>query len=105
MNKEHIHPDDTSLRDLLRSTRPSPTLPLRFQDNVWRRIERSEASVKSGSWLDALAALILRPRFALTTATALVLAGTLLGMYEGNAVANQTAQAKYLAAVAPVSLR
>lgn len=105
MNEENIHPDDARLHALLHSTRPAPSLPPRFQENVWRRIEKAETPVKSESWLDALAALILRPRFALTTATALVVAGTLFGVYEGNVVANQTAQSQYLAAVAPASLR
>ena len=105
MNEENIHPDDARLHALLHSVRPSPSVPPRFQENVWRRIEKAEAFVKSQSWLDVLVALILRPRFALATATALVVAGALFGVYEGNIAANQTAQAQYLAAVAPPSIR
>lgn len=99
-----MNPDDTKLTEVLRASRPSPTLPPRFQEAVWRRIEDADAPVKSDSWLDALAALVLRPRFALATATALVVAGALLGVREGDIAVNQTAQQQYLAAVAPTTL-
>jgi len=114
--KETMNPDpgstrgsaeasDTKLREVLRVARPSPSLPPRFQENVWRRIEDAEAPAKSGSWLDALTALVLRPRFAYATVAMLVLAGALLGTYQGAQSARQNEQARYLAAVAPDSLR
>ena len=73
--KENMKPDPGSTRGsaeasdarfgaVLRTARPSPSLPPRFQENVWRRIEDAEAPAKSGSWLDGLAALVFRPRFA-----------------------------------------
>jgi len=108
MNKENFNPGDDYLGALLRASRPSPSLPPRFQEAVWRRIEEAEAPAKPASdatWLDALAALVLRPRFAFATVSALVLAGVLLGTYSGTQVAQQDAQARYLAAVAPNSLR
>jgi hypothetical protein len=100
-----MNPDDAKLSALLRESRPSPALPPRFQENVWRRIEDAEARVKSGSWLDALAALVLRPRFAFATVAALVLAGVLLGTYQGAHTTRQSEQARYLALVAPNPLR
>ena len=96
---------DAEFREVLRAARPSPPLPPRFQENVWRRIEDAEAPVKSGSWLDALIALVLRPRFAYATVATLMLAGVLLGTYQGAQNARQNEQARYLAAVAPNSLR
>jgi hypothetical protein len=96
-----MNPDDIKLREALRAVRPSPSLPPRFQENVWRRIEDAEASVKSDTWLDAFAALILRPRFALVAAAVLVMTGALIGAREGNRMAQQDAQAQYMAAVAP----
>jgi hypothetical protein len=105
MNKENQNPDDVRLGALLRASRPSPSLPPRFQETVWRRIEEAEAPAKFDSWLDALAALVLRPRFAFATVSALVLAGAFLGAYNGTQVARQDAQAQYLAAVAPNPLR
>lgn len=106
MNKEETHPADAKLSALLRESRVSPTLPPRFQENVWRRIESAEAPpVTIWSGLDAMAALILRPRFALATATALIAAGALFGAYSGDMAANRAAQAQYIAAVAPSALR
>jgi hypothetical protein len=102
---KNMNPDDTKLSEVLRAARLSPSLPPRFQENVWRRIEDADIPVKSDSWLDALAALVLRPRFALATAAALIVAGALLGAHEGNLTANQTAQEQYLAAVEPAALR
>jgi hypothetical protein len=108
--KENMNPDDAKLSALLReaSRLAGPALPPRFQENVWRRIEDAEAPVPFTSrlsWLDALAALVLRPRWALATAAVLVVAGALLGVREGNLAANQAAQTQYLAAVAPAALR
>ena len=114
MNKENINPDpgsaeasDMKLGALLRESRVSPALPPRFQEGVWRRIEEADAPGKSNgiAWLDALAALVLRPRFALATAAVLMVAGALLGVRNGSQMAHQDAQARYLAAVAPNSLR
>lgn len=100
-----MNAEDTQLQTLLRGHRPSPALPPRFQQNVWRRIEDAEAPAKSESWLDAFAALILRPRFALAAVTALVLAGVFLGAMEGRQHARYDAQMNYLASVAPHSAR
>ena len=103
--KENMNPGDKKLSALLRQSRLSPSVPPCFQEAVWRRIEDTEAPAKSISWLDALAALVLRPRFAYATVTTLVLAGVLLGAREGTRIAKQDAQARYVALVAPDSLR
>ncbi|HEX5400262.1 MAG TPA: hypothetical protein VFY06_14545 [Verrucomicrobiae bacterium] len=100
-----MNPDDARLREALRAGRPSPPLPPHFQENVWRRIEKPNASPEAGSWLDALAALVLRPRFACATVAALVVVGALLGTYQGEQTAKQNAQARYVAMVAPNALR
>jgi hypothetical protein len=100
-----MNSNDNKLQELLRANRPAPSLPPGFQQNVWRRIEDAEAPARPDSWLDALAALILRPRFALAAATALVLAGVFLGAVEGRQEARHDAQANYLASVAPHSIR
>ncbi|HTV40732.1 MAG TPA: hypothetical protein VMF08_09165 [Candidatus Sulfotelmatobacter sp.] len=101
----NTNPDDAKLSALLRQSRSSPPLPPRFQENVWRRIEDSEATMKSDTWLDVLAALVLRPRLALAVATLLVMAGALFGAREGNRMAQQDAQTQYMTAVAPVAMR
>ena len=103
--KEKINRDDARLSALLRQSRSSPSLPPRFQENVWRRIEDSEAAIKPDTWLDVLAALVLRPRFAAIAVAVLVIAGTLLGVKEGNQMAQQDARSQYISTVAPIALR
>jgi hypothetical protein len=99
-----MHTEDNQLQTLLRRNRPSPALPPRFQQNVWRRIEDAEAPARPASWLDALASLILRPRFALAAAAVLMLGGMFAGVQEGRQAARHEAQMNYLASVAPNTL-
>ena len=102
--KDNMNTNDPRFSELLRASRPSPQLPPRFQQNVWRRIEDAGAPAETGSWLDALAALILKPRLAFASLTVLILAGSLLGMHEGSRAVHNTAEARYLADVAPNSV-
>ena len=103
--KTNLHSEDTKLSALLRQARVSAPLPPHFQENVWWRIEAAEAPTKAESWLDALAALLLRPKFAYATVATLMLAGILLGTHQGAQIAKQDAQAHYVEMVAPKLLR
>lgn len=103
--KGFVEAGDQKLSALLRQSRVTPSLPPRFQENVWRRVEDAEARAKSVSWLDVFAVLVLRPRFTYATVAALVLAGVLLGARQGTQQARQDSQARYIALVAPNSLR
>lgn len=103
--QEYMNNDDAKFSALLRESRRSPELPPRFQQQVWRRIEKAETPVKSDSWLEALAALILRPQFACAAAAVLLAAGILCGALAGSQTAQHEAQVRYLASVAPASLR
>ena len=108
MNTDSSEPDEARLRDLLRDARPAPPLPPRFQEAVWRRIEKAEATSEATSpvaWLDRLVERLLRPRFALAGITALLLVSGLAGLLSGTETAKQTAQARYLSAVAPSTVR
>ncbi len=97
--------EDSKLSALLRESRAAPALPPRFQQNVWRRIEDAEAPPPTATWLDALASLILRPRFAVATTVVMLVTGVLAGALEGRQAARHEAQMNYLAAVAPHSIR
>jgi hypothetical protein len=106
MKKENLA--DEKLGALLRESRAFPALPPRFQENVWQRIEDAEAPARLGesiTWLEALVALMLRPRFAYAALAALMLAGVSLGAYSGAQSARHDAEARYVAAVAPNPLR
>jgi hypothetical protein len=108
MKKENTNHTDEKLGALLRESRVSPALPPRFQENVWRRIEDAEApatSSRTATWLEEFVALILRPRFAYATVAVLMCAGILLGAHSGVQTARHDAEARYVASVAPDSLR
>jgi len=108
MKKENFNPADEKLGALLRESRTLPALPPRFHENVWRRIEDAAMPVQSAenlTLMEALVALLLRPRFAYATVAALMLAGISLGTYHGAQTARHDAEARYVASVAPNSLR
>lgn len=98
---------DQRLSQALRAARPSPALPPRFQQEVWRRIEASEAprQVATTFWLDELLGWLLRPRILLAGAAALVVVSGAAGVLDGSVATRQAAKAHYLAAVAPNTLR
>lgn len=100
-------PEDEKLQRLLRGTRPAPGLPPRFKENVWRRIETREvhSATDAPGWLSGLAGWLLRPRLAFALAAAVMLAGVGLGWNSAQHQGRHDAQARYLAAVVPNSLR
>jgi|SRR6185312_11746828 len=106
MKPENLDPNDARLGALLRESRATPSLPPRFREDVWRRIEESEtpADVRV-SWLDALATWVLRPRFAVAVAVVLIGAGSVFGVVQGTQAKHEHAQSRYVASVAPNSLR
>lgn len=103
MKPTTLEPDDARLDTLLRESRTSPSLPPRFQENVWRRIERADAK-SCANWLDVFAGWLVRPRLAFAVAVLLVLMGVGLGWSNGERLAQNAAQSRYLAAVAPNAL-
>ena len=102
MKENLILPEDEPLRALLRGSRSAPSLPPRFEENVWRRIEQAESA--DASWLDAVARWLMRPRLALAAVAVVAVVGIGTGWRDGHQLAHQDAQARYLAVVAPNSL-
>jgi hypothetical protein len=99
MNTQTQHSDDHELRKLLRESRSEPGLPPRFQENVWQRIEQAEVHGRSSNWFEALAGLLLKPRFVVASIGVVLLIGTLLGSLEGQSRARLVAQERYIASV------
>lgn len=99
MNTPNQTEDNGPLQTLLRASRPQPALPPRFQESVWRRIEQGEVRTRTPGWIDALAGLMLKPRFAVATVAVVLLAGTLLGSMNGQAHVRHAAQDRYVASV------
>jgi hypothetical protein len=96
---------DPKLRALLRESLPPSALPPRFAESVWRRIERSEALDKAAppgaSWLDHLAAVLLRPKLALAVAAVVLAVSAALGFLTAAGDAQEAARDTYLTAVTP----
>ncbi len=108
MNTANPEPNEARLRGLLRDARPAAPLPPRFQEAVWRRIEQAEAPRETAApvaWLDRLVERCLRPRLALAGITALLLVSGVAGVLSGTQTAKEVAQARYLSAVAPSTVR
>ena len=105
--KENMNPDDKKFSDAAPRVTHGGTVAaaaLPGKCLAANRRRRGTGEIRLSGWM-RFAALVLRPRFAYATVTALVLAGVLLGTYQGAQSAKQNEQAHYLAAVAPDSLR
>lgn len=99
-------PDGGALSTLLRESRPAPPLPKRFQESVWRRIRVAEAEAPpSAAWLELWVERLLLPRFALMALSLLLAVGVLAGSRAGADDAKVYARERYLASVAPGTLR
>lgn len=76
MKTDNSNEKDASLHALLKEWQPEASLPPRFRDQVWRRIERTEAAlVLPGSLTTVVANWIANvlPKPALATAYVMVL--------------------------------
>lgn len=81
--------NDRQLSKLLREWKPEASLPPRFQEAVWRRIESSQAPAKPSAWAVVSHWIgTLLPRPALATAYVAVL--LTIGATAGWAQAHQT---------------
>jgi hypothetical protein len=84
MKPENSTPSDQALRQVLHEWKVASPLPPRFQEQVWRRIERADSQVQVPAWLllwRRLAAALARPTPALSYVTVLLLAGLLAGYW------------------------
>jgi hypothetical protein len=98
--------NDTELRALLQEWRVTAPLPPRFNEQVWKRIERADVISVSvveivREWLFAALA---RPKYALAYVTALLLLGSSVGLLQANQKAahwERELQARYVQSIDP----
>lgn len=97
------------LRELLSQSKAHPPLASNFQEAVWRRIERSEVPATvpatAGGWLERWLERLLLPRVALASLAFLLILGGITGVVTTSNGAREQAQARYLSAVAPNTIR
>jgi len=106
MSSNEFFKPDPELRALLRSHDARPSLPQRFEENVWRRIGIGEATHPSLShWVsDWISNAIRQPAFAGALSVLLVLGGLAVGLLHGERESKRThvaLGARYLQAVDP----
>ena len=108
MNDDPQEMDVERLRALLLEARPVAQLPPRFQESVWRRIEKEDAAHATKpvaiGWLQRWTERLLLPRSALASLALLLVAGGLTGFVSSADMVKQQAQERYLSAVAPNTL-
>jgi hypothetical protein len=97
---------DNSLRPLLKEWRVEASLPPRFQENVWRRIENLDASSVTLWQLirQRLESTFARPAVAVSYVTVLVAVGLVLGAKQGqlrSARAEVQLEARYVQSIDP----
>ena len=98
---------DEALRQALGQWKVDASLPPRFQEQVWRRIERSELQAPVPAWMlliRRLIAALARPSLAVSYVTVLLLTGLLAGYWQvriTRAHMDETLGARYVQMVDP----
>jgi hypothetical protein len=109
MKTNNSNENDASLRALLQEWKPEASLPLRFQEQVWRRIERAEtAPMPSVSlatvFTNWIANMLPKPALATAYLTVLLVVGASVGWSQAQQeTARVTAElsARYAQAIDP----
>ena len=106
MNPPEPDTDDPKLTSLLRQAHPDPALPPRFQEGVWRRLERAErptTATTSPGWFTRLLRNLRHPALAAAGLALVMLAGFSLGLRDGAGQVRRAEQIRYVAAVSPLN--
>jgi len=85
MNPEPKKNQD-ALGKYLREWRVNASLPARFQEQVWRRIEHEEPATQAGAWLifqELIEGVFARRRLALSYLTMALVVGSAAGYWQG----------------------
>ena len=91
-NEPRIH--DEALRKVLKEWRTDASLPPRFQEGVWRRIERAQTPTALSVWAIIahwIGTVLPRPALAATYLATLLAIGVTVGWAQGH---QQTARVK-----------
>jgi hypothetical protein len=93
MKPETPNRDDGRLSQLLHEYKVDASLPPRFNEQVWRRIEsRAPAASTLANLRTWIALAFARPSFAISYVAILLLAGLLVGLWQAHATSQRTAE-------------
>ena len=101
---------DEALSKLLRSCKTESSLPARFQETVWQRIERADTGVTIPVWhllIARLEAAFSRPAFSAAYIAVLLFAGLGAGYWHAEGKTTQAAselRTRYVQAVDPYQM-
>ncbi|MEO7297440.1 MAG: hypothetical protein ABI042_02545 [Verrucomicrobiota bacterium] len=103
--KNNQQNDDEALRASLREWKENSSLPPRFQEQVWQKIERAEAE-KNTRWnfLKSIETLLPRPALAVSYVVVLLAVGMGAGMWQSerkSAKMDSTLERLYVQSVDP----
>jgi hypothetical protein len=107
MKPDNPMQSDEALRQVLHTWKVDASLPPRFQEQVWRRIQRSELQAPAPTWMLLIrrfTAALARPSLAVSYVTVLLLAGLLAGYWQvrvTRAHMDETLGARYVQMVDP----
>ena len=107
MKPEDSNADDGRLHEVLQAWTVKETLPPRFSERVWRRIERAEARRPATLWSQFLVwfeRAMARPSLAVSYVTALLVVGLLAGYWHArvdNAQMAETLGVRYVQMMDP----
>jgi hypothetical protein len=104
--KPENSPENGGLNTLLREWKLESSLPSRFNEQVWRRIARSEVPAPDplAQLRDWIAQAFMRPAFAVSYAAVLLLLGFGFGLWQARADserADEQFRARYVQMVDP----
>ncbi len=104
MSPRDVDKDQLKLGALLRESQPAHSLPPRFQEEVWHRIElsrRTSASRLPGRWIERWVGLFQHPLVAGAGLAILLMSGVSWGLQEGAHRAREAGRLRYISAVDP----
>jgi hypothetical protein len=93
MKSETPNRDDGRLSQLLQEWKTDASLPPRFNERVWRRIEsQNPAASPSLNLRTWIALAFARPSFAVSYAVILLAVGLLAGIWQGHSTSQRAAE-------------
>ena len=111
MNSQNENNAEALVERALRDWKIKEPLPPRFHDQVWRRIERTEAEAAEGFWVQLtrwVNRTFAKPSLAVSYITLLLLAGLLAGYWQARVEKTRTVESlssRYVQMIDPYQAR
>jgi hypothetical protein len=110
MKPKNLPEEEPRLREVLTAWKVDATLPPRFQERVWQRLERRTAQSPASAWaqlVNEIGLALARPRLAVSYVTALLAVGLLAGFWQAQSAkarAGENLSARYVQLLDPYQM-